>query len=92
MDTKFKNKDLLITALDKCIEFKYYPSAMVDMRYMITHNNATLEQALDVCMQSSLQDRVYRKVSKMYHSYIRVFNINKLFKKKQKENNDKVQE
>lgn len=81
MDTKFKNKDLLITALDKCIEFRHYTSVMLDMRYMITHNNATLEQALDVCMQSSLQDRVYRKVSKMYHMDIRILNVNKFYKK-----------
>ena len=91
MDTKFKNRDLLITALDKCIQFRYHMSAILNMRYMIINNNVTLEQALDVCTPSCLQDKVYRKVSKMYHSYIRVFNINKLFKKKQKENNDKIQ-
>ena len=89
MDTKFKNKDLLITALNKCIECKYYPSAMVDMRYMITNNNATLEQALDVCIQSSLQDRVYRKISQMYHMDIRILNVNKFYKKQKGiENNE----
>ena len=81
MDTKFKNKDLLITALDKCIEFKHYPSAMVDMRYMITHNNTTLEQALNVCMLSRLRSRVYRKISQMYHMDIRILNVNKFYKK-----------
>lgn len=89
MDTKFKNKDLLITALDKCIEFKYYPSAMVDMRYMITHNNATLEQALNICMLSRLRSRVYRKISRMYHMDIRILNVNKFYKKQKGiENNE----
>ena len=89
MDTKFKNKDLLITALDKCIEFKYYPSVMVDMRYMITHNNATLEQALNVCMLSRLRSRVYRKISQMYHMDIRILNVNKFYnKQKGIENNE----
>lgn len=82
MDTKFKNKDLLITALDRCIEFKYYPSEMVDMRYMITNNNATFEQAFSVCMLSYSRDRVYRKISQMYHMDIRIFNINKFYRKK----------
>ena len=90
MDTRFKNKDLLLQVLNRCIEFRYHTSAMLDMRYMITHNNATLEQALDVCMLSYLQDRVYRKISQMYHSNIRVFNMNKLYKKQKEKSNDKI--
>lgn len=81
MDTKFKNKDLLINVLDRCIEFKYYPSEMVDMRYMITNNNATFEQAFNVCMLSRLRSRVYRKISQMYHMDIRILNVNKFYKK-----------
>lgn len=81
MDTKFKNKKLLINVLDRCIEFKYYPSEMVDMRYMITNNNATFEQAFSVCMLSYSRDRVYRKISQMYHMDIRILNVNKFYKK-----------
>lgn len=81
MDTKFKNKDLLIQVLNRCIEFKYYPSEMVDMRYMITNNNATFEQALNVCMLAYSRDRVYRKISQMYHMDIRILNVNKFYKK-----------
>lgn len=90
MDTRFKNKDLLLQVLNRCIEFRYHTSAMLDMRYMITNNNATLEQALDICMLSYLQDRVYRKISQMYHSNIRVFNMNKLYKKQKEKSNDKI--
>ena len=81
MDTKFKNKDLLIQVLDRCIEFKYYTSAMANIRYMITNNNATFEQALNVCILSRLRSRVYRKISQMYHMDIRIFNVNKFYKK-----------
>lgn len=90
MDTKFKNKDLVLQVLNRCIEFRYHTSAMLDMRYMITHNNATLEQALDVCMLSYLQDRVYRKISQMYHMDIRIFNVNKFYKKQKDKSNDKI--
>lgn len=90
MDTRFKNKDLVLQVLNRCIEFRYHTSAMLDMRYMITNNNATLEQALDICMLSYLQDRVYRKISQMYHSNIRVFNMNKLYKKQKEKSNDKI--
>lgn len=82
MDTKFKNKDLLIQVLDRCIEFKYYTSAMANIRHMITNNNATFEQALNVCILSRLRSRVYRKISQMYHMDIRIFNMNKLNRKK----------
>lgn len=82
MDTKFKNKDLLIQMLDRCIEFKYYPSAMVDMRYMITHNNATFEQALNICMLVYSRDRVYHIISRMYHKMIRTLNNEKSNMKK----------
>lgn len=81
MDTKFKNKDLLINVLDRCIDFKYYPSEMVDMRYMITNNNATFEQALNVCMLAYSRDRVYHNISQMYHMDIRILNVNKFYKK-----------
>lgn len=90
MDTRFKNKDLLLQVLNRCIEFRYHTSAMLDMRYMITHNNATLEQALDVNISLYLQNRVYRKISQMYHSNIRVFNMNKLYKKQKEISNDKI--
>lgn len=89
MDTKFKNRDLLITALDKCIQFRYHMSAILNMRYMITNNNATFEQALNVCMLSRLRSRVYRKISQMYHMDIRILNVNKFYKKQKGiENNE----
>lgn len=81
MDTKFKNKYLLIQVLDRCIEFYYHMSAMLNIKYMITYNNVTFEQALNVCMLPCLRDKVYRKISQMYHMNIRVFNMNKLYKK-----------
>lgn len=90
MDTKFKNKDLLIQVLNRCIEFKYYPSEMVDMRYMITNNNATFEQALNICILVYSRDRVYRKISQMYHMDIRIFNVNKFYKKQKEKSNDKI--
>ena len=87
--TKFKNKDLLIQVLNRCIEFKYHTSVMTNIRYMITHNNATLEQALNVCMLSRLRSRVYRKISQMYHMDIRILNVNKFYnKQKGIENNE----
>lgn len=90
MDTKFKNKKLLIQVLDRCIEFRYHMSAMLNIKYMINYNNATFEQALDVCMLSYLQDRVYRKISQMYHMDIRIFNVNKFYKKQKDKSNDKI--
>ena len=81
MDTKFKNKKLLIQVLDRCIEFKYYTSVIANIRYMITNNNITFEQALNVCMLSRLRSRVYRKISQMYHMDIRILNVNKFYKK-----------
>lgn len=88
MDTKFKNKDLLIQMLDRCIEVKYYPSAMVDMRYMITNNNATFEQALNICMLVYSRDRVYHIISRMYHKMIRTLNNEKSNTKKGINNNE----
>lgn len=82
MDTKFKNKKLLIQVLDRCIEFKYHTSAMANIKYSITNNNATFEQALNVCILSRLRSSVYRKISQMYHMDIRIFNMNKLNRKK----------
>ena len=82
MDTKFKNKTLLIQVLDICIEFKYHTSAMANIKYRITNNNVTFEQALNVCILSRLRSRVYRKISQMYHMDIRIFNMNKLNSKK----------
>lgn len=82
MDTKFKNKKLLIQVLDRCIEFKYHTSAMANIKYGITNNNVTFEQALNVCTLSRLRSRVYRKISQMYHMDIRIFNMNKLNRKK----------
>lgn len=43
METKFKNKDLLIKVLDRCIKCRYHISEMVNIRYMITNDNATFE-------------------------------------------------
>lgn len=88
MDTKFKNKKLLIQVLDRCIEFKYYTSVMANIKYMITNNNTTFEQALNVCILSRLRSRVYRKISQMYHMDIRIFNMNKLNRKKGIDNNE----
>lgn len=81
MDTKFKNKKLLIQVLDRCIEFRYHMSAMLNIKYMINYNNVTLEQALNACMLLSPRDRVYRKISQMYHMDIRILNVNKFYKK-----------
>lgn len=88
MDTKFKNKKLLIQVLDRCIEFKYHTSAMANIKYSITNNNATFEQALNVCILSRLRSRVYRKISQMYHMDIRIFNMNKLNRKKGIDDNE----
>lgn len=91
MDTKFKNKDLLITVLDRCLEFQYRMSMVVKIRYLLVNHNTTFENALCICENAYEKQCIHRKISQMYHSYIRVFNMNKSFKKKQKENNDKIQ-
>lgn len=64
------------------------PLAMANIKYMITNNNATFEQALNVCILSRLRSRVYRKISQMYHMDIRIFNMNKLNRKKGINNNE----
>lgn len=91
MDTKFKNRDLLIQVLNRCIECCYYRSFMIHIQNMIINKDMTFERALWICIPSYLQDRVYRKISQIYHMNIRVFNMNKLNKKRKEENNEKIQ-
>lgn len=55
---------------------------MIHIQNMIINKDMTFERALWICIPSYLQDRVYRKISQMYHMNIRVFNMNKLNKKK----------
>lgn len=82
MDTKFKNRDLLIQVLNRCIECCYYKSFMIHIQNMILNKDMTFERALWICIPSYLQDRMYRKISQIYHIDIRIFNLNKLNKKK----------
>ena len=81
MDTKFKNKDLLIKVLDKCIALEYHTSEMLNIRYIIIYHNATFEQAFSTCMRLYARDTVYRTISRIYHNDIRVLNMNKSFKR-----------
>lgn len=79
--TKFKNKDLLIKVLDKCIALEYHTLELLNIRYMIINQNATFEQAFSTCMRLYTQDTVYRTISRIYHNDIRVFNMNKSLKR-----------
>ena len=90
MDTKFKNKDLLINVLDRCIENHYHKSFMIPMQSMVINQDMTLERAFWICIPSYLQERVYRKISQMYHMDIRILNVNKFYKKQKDKNNDKI--
>lgn len=84
MDTKFKNQDLLIKALDKCILCYYHMSAMISIKHMIINNNVTFEQALCAYKILYSKETVYHTISKLYHQYITVLNNNK-FKSKQED-------
>ena len=76
MDTKFKNRDLLIKALNQCITFRYHTSAMVTIRYYMTINkNTTFENALCKCEDTYEQYYIYQAIRKIYHRYIT--NLNK---------------
>lgn len=90
MDTKFKNKDLLIKVLDRCMQYRYYESFMLQIRDMVIRKDMTFERAFWICIPSYLQDRVYHKISKIYHMDIRLFNMNKLNKKQKEKSNDKI--
>ena len=88
MNTKFKNRDLLIQVLNRYIECCYYRSFMIHIQNMIINKDMTFERALWICIPSYLQDRMYRKISQMYHMDIRIFNMNKLNRKKGINNNE----
>ena len=90
MDTKFKNKDLLIQVLDRCMQYRYYGSFMLQIRDIVINKDMTFERAFWICIPSYLQERVYRKISQMYHMDIRIFNMNKLNKKQKEKSNDKI--
>ena len=79
--TKFKNKDLLIKVLDKCIALEYHTLEMLNIKYMITNNNVTFEQAFSTCMRLYARDTVHRTISRIYHNDIRVLNMNKSLKR-----------
>ena len=79
--TKFKNKDLLIKVLDKCIALEYHTSEMLNIRYIIIYHNETFEQAFSTFMRLYARDTVYRTISRIYHNDIRVLNMNKSFKR-----------
>ena len=81
MDTKFKNKDLLIKVLDKCIALEYHTLELLNIRYMIINQNATFEQAFSTCMRLHARDTVNRTISRIYHNDIRVLNMNKSLKR-----------
>lgn len=81
MDTKFKNKDILIQVLDRCMQYRYYGSFMLQIRDIVINKDMTFERAFWICIPSYLQDRVYRKISQMYHMDIRILNVNKFYKK-----------
>ena len=82
MDTKFKNKDLLIQVLDRCMQYRYYGSFILQIQDMVINKDMTFERAFWICIPSYLQERVYRKISQMYHMDIRILNVNKFYKKK----------
>ena len=67
MDTKFKNRHLLIKALDKCIECRYHLSTMTQIRNIIANYNTKFEQALCSYEYPRLQDWTYHTVSRIYH-------------------------
>lgn len=76
MDTKFKNRDLLIKALDQCIALRYHTSAMVTIRYyMAINKNTTFENTLCRCEDKHEQYYIHHAVSRIYHMYIT--NLNK---------------
>lgn len=60
----------------------------VALKYIITHNNATFEQALNICMLVYSRDRVYHIISRMYHKMIRTLNNEKSNMKKGINNNE----
>lgn len=82
MDTKFKNQDLLIKVLDRCILCYYHISEMITIKHMIINNNVTFEQALCAYKTLYSKETVYHIISKLYHQYITSLNNDK-FKNKQ---------
>lgn len=90
MDTKFKNQDLLIKALDKCILCYYHISAMITIKHMIINNNVTFEQALCAYKTLYSKETIYHIISKLYHQYITELNNNKLKTKHKEENHENV--
>lgn len=87
--TKFKNRDLLIKALDQCIALRYHTSAMVTIRYyMAINKNTTFENALCRCEDTSEQYYIHHAVSRIYHSMVRHLNNEKFNMKKGIDNNE----
>lgn len=74
MDTKFKNQDILINILDRCMKFRYHPSAMIWMKNMIVNHNVTFEQAVYAYEHTYSQKFIYYTISKMYHRTITELN------------------
>lgn len=83
MDTRFKNQDLLIKALDRCIECRYHLSEIINIKYLIVNRNTMFEQALYVCETLSSKEIIYHTISKIYHHYITQYNQD-ICKSKQK--------
>lgn len=89
MDTKFKNKDLVLQVLNRCIEFRYHTSAMVIIRYyMAINKNTTFENAL--CRREDTYEQYYihHAVSRIYHSMVRHLNNEKFNMKKGIDDNE----
>lgn len=83
MDTKFKNHDLLIKALDECIKYRYNISEMIQIKNMIINDDTTFEHA--ACAVYPLSHKyAYHIISKIYHIYITQHN-DRIRKNKQKE-------
>lgn len=81
MDTKFKNKDLLIKVLNKCILRYCYLGTTISIKHMIINQNITFEQALCACKPLYNEKAIYHTISKAYHREIRQLNTIKKHKR-----------
>lgn len=81
MDTKFKNKNLLIKVLNKCILSYCYLATTTSIKHMIINQNVTFEQALCACQPLYNKEAIYHTISKAYHREIRGLNVIKKYKR-----------
>lgn len=81
MDTKFKNKDLLIKTLDKCILRYCYVATVTSIKHMIINQNVTFERALCACQPLYNTGAIYHTISKAYHKEIKWLNIVKEYQR-----------